>query len=355
MSTPRDDDLTSLPVEIISSESDREKWAPTDVLRLAVAVVSLLVVMLVGALFGESVVRFVARLVSGIETLPSWLVTGVVLFGQILGVLMIVGGTAVAIWKRRWSLLAVAAGAAATAVLLTLLIRPLVDRFTTHVAPVDTSYTLVAPDRIVSLLGLTILTAVVTAAAPWIGRRLRRAAWTLVLIAIFTRLLGAPIGFDTLVAVFAGWTVGAAVVVVLGAPSRRPTGSSIADGLAAVGVPLSRLEQASLDARGSTPYFAVGRDGQALFVKALGADQRSADLLFRLYRRTRRRDLGDERPFSSLRRAVEHEALVALTARARHPHSPSRRVRHRGAERLRPGLRGDRGTLARSPRSHRAD
>ena len=90
---------------------------------------------------------------------------------------------------------------------------------------------------------------------------------------------------------------------------RSPTG------LAAVGVPLARLEQASLDARGSTPYFATGRDGSALFVKALGADERSADLLFRVYRRIQPRDLGDERAFSSLRRAVEHEALVALAAR----------------------------------------
>jgi len=103
--------------------------------------------------------------------------------------------------------------------------------------------------------------------------------------------------------------------VALGAPSRRPTGASIAEGLASVGVPLSRLEQASLDARGSTPYFALGRDGSALFVKALGSDERSADLLFRVYRRLQPRDLGDERAFSSLRRAVEHEALVALAAR----------------------------------------
>ena len=80
-------------------------------------------------------------------------------------------------------------------------------------------------------------------------------------------------------------------------------------------MPLARLEQASLDARGSTPYFAVGTDGARLFVKALGDDERSADLLFRLYRSLLRRDLGDERPFSSLRRAVEHEALVALAAR----------------------------------------
>ena len=85
------------------------------------------------------------------------------------------------------------------------------------------------------------------------------------------------------------------MVVLLGGPSRRPTGAAIADGLARVGVPLTRLEQASLDARGSTPYFAVGADGQKLFVKALGLDERSADLLFRMYRRIQPRDFGDEK------------------------------------------------------------
>jgi undecaprenyl-diphosphatase len=81
-------------------------------------------------------------------------------------------------------------------------------------------------------------------------------------------------------------------------------------------VALARLEQANVDARGSTPYFGATTGGQALFVKALGEDERSADLLFRLYRKVSRRQLGDERPFSSLRRTVEHEALVALAARA---------------------------------------
>ena len=89
----------------------------------------------------------------------------------------------------------------------------------------------------------------------------------------------------------------------------------VAAGLADVGVPLVRLEQASVDARGSTPYFAVDAAGTRLFVKTLGDDERSADRLFRLYRRVIPHDLGDERPFSSLRRTVEHEALVALTAR----------------------------------------
>ena len=37
-------------------------------------------------------------------------------------------------------------------------------------------------------------------------------------------------------------------------------------------------------------------------------------MLFRLYRRANPRDFGDEKPFTTLRRSVEHEALVALAA-----------------------------------------
>ena len=94
------------------------------------------------------------------------------------------------------------------------------------------------------------------------------------------------------------------------------------------------LKAASVDARGSTPYFGAAADGTRYFVKALGDDQRSADLLFRIYRWVQRKDLGDERPFSSLRRAVEHEAFVALAARDLGMLTPRvRRLRHRRAER----------------------
>jgi tRNA A-37 threonylcarbamoyl transferase component Bud32 len=305
----------SAPTEIIASEPGRTAKAPTDVLRLAVSVTALLIVVVIGALFDDAIVGFVSDLVRGFEALPTWLVTGVVVLGQILGIVIVVGGAAVTVARRRWFLLVVTAAAAAAAVAITLLVLPIVDHVAPQATEVDESYTVLAPDEVVSTVGLAMVAAVVTAAAPWVSRRWRRAGWTLVIIMALTRLLGAPIEFDTLVAVLAGWIAGAAVIVLLGAPSRRPTGTSIAEGLSAVGVPLARLEQASLDARGSTPYFATGRDGSALFVKALGADERSADLLFRAYRRLQPRDLGDERAFSSLRRAVEHEALVALAAR----------------------------------------
>jgi tRNA A-37 threonylcarbamoyl transferase component Bud32 len=122
------------------------------------------------------------------------------------------------------------------------------------------------------------------------------------------------VSLETALAVLVGWVAGSASVVLLGAPSRRPTQAAVVEGLRSVGAELERLEPASVDARGSTPYFGALRDGTPVFVKTLGADERSADLLFRLYRSVQPRDLHDERPFSSLRRTVEHEALVAVMA-----------------------------------------
>jgi undecaprenyl-diphosphatase len=130
------------------------------------------------------------------------------------------------------------------------------------------------------------------------------------------RFFSTAISFDGALAAFVGWLCGAAVLVAMGAPSRRPTKSAVVDGLAAVGLRLQQLDKAGVDARGSTPYFGVAEDGGKLFVKALGEDERSADLLFRFYRGVQPRDFGDEKPFESLRRGVEHEALVALAARS---------------------------------------
>mgnify|MGYP001828606241 FL=1 len=47
----------------------------------------------------------------------------------------------------------------------------------------------------------------------------------------------------------------------------------------------------------------------------LGSQERAADLMFRVYRFLRFKNVGDDRPFSSLRRTIEHEALIALLAR----------------------------------------
>ena len=74
------------------------------------------------------------------------------------------------------------------------------------------------------------------------------------------------------------------------------------------------VRPAEVTAKGSRKFAAVAADGRRLFVKALGSDQRDADLLYRAYRAVRLRNVGDTRPAASLFHAVEHQALVGVMA-----------------------------------------
>jgi glycosyltransferase 2 family protein len=122
--------------------------------------------------------------------------------------------------------------------------------------------------------------------------------------------------------------VGAAVLLAFGRPDRRPTASAIRLALVEAGLPATGVHAAKVAARGSTPYMATLDSGSGLFVKVLGEGERAADLMFRFYRYLRLEDVGDDRPFVSLRRAVEHERWTpdaSHLATGRPPACPSHR------------------------------
>jgi uncharacterized protein (TIRG00374 family) len=152
---------------------------------------------------------------------------------------------------------------------------------------------------------------------PYLNRPTRRLAVGLVglhLVVSFAADAVPPTGW--LVDLGAGITCGALVALVFGTPDSSPRGSDIAEELGRSGFRIASAERASVDARGSTPWFARTTDGRRLFVKVLDQDNRSADLMFRMFRLLTFRSSGDERPFPSLRRAVEHEALLSMRASA---------------------------------------
>jgi undecaprenyl-diphosphatase len=120
----------------------------------------------------------------------------------------------------------------------------------------------------------------------------------------------------------AGVTAGAAVLVAFGVPDRRMGPNGIAAALRFAGLPVRSVEPAQVETKGSRPFVADTDDGQQLFIKVLGSDQRDADLLYRAYRFVRLRDVGDRRPAASLIHAVEHQALVALMAERAGVHVP---------------------------------
>ncbi len=167
-----------------------------------------------------------------------------------------------------------------------------------------------------STIALAQVAATFIVVGPFVGRRWRRAgAVTITTLLLLRLLVSVRLPAEAFLALPIGAFFGTAVLLALGRPDRRPTLGAIRVALGEAGLPVSEVHVASVDARGSTPYFATLDDGTGLFVKVLGSQERAADLLFRVYRFLRFKNVGDDRPFSSLRRTIEHEALIALLAR----------------------------------------
>jgi hypothetical protein len=169
-----------------------------------------------------------------------------------------------------------------------------------------------------SLLGPALLAAAVAgtvAAAPWLSRPWRRTAWIALWLTAAVRLVtGTASPMEVVLAFATGVTIGAGVLVLFGVPDRRIGPGEIAAALGSAGLPVTCVEPAAVEAKGSRPFIADAGDGQPLFIKVLGSDQRDADLLYRAYRFIRLRDVGDTRPAASLIQAVEHQALAAVMA-----------------------------------------
>ncbi len=297
--------------------TDRHEVArsPVDAFRFVVAACLLVVVLVLIALFDRAIVGFASDLLRGFDALGEELVTAVVVVVRASTVALLVGGLAVVVGTRRWRAAVTVVLAAAAGALLFALVERWADERRPVIVELDDVAGPLTSDGALTTVGLAAAAAALAAAAPWLPRRYRRIGWTLLVVATVLRFVAAPGSGLPAVAVLSGWTAGALVLVVLGGPLRRPTQPAVASGLESVGLALASLEPAAVDARGSTPYFGTTVTGERVFVKVLGRDERSADLLFRLYRWLRRRNVGDERPFGSLRQAVEHEALVASMAR----------------------------------------
>jgi len=161
------------------------------------------------------------------------------------------------------------------------------------------------------------LTAAISSASPWMPRRRERTTWVMLALLVVIRLaFGSNLPAELFLALSIGVASGAGILFFAGSPNRRPSGEDIVAALERSRITLRSLHLAAVDARGSTPYFAETDTGRRLFIKTLSTDERSADLLFRLYRRLRFKNIGDEPAFSSLRREVEHEALLSYSATA---------------------------------------
>jgi glycosyltransferase 2 family protein len=162
---------------------------------------------------------------------------------------------------------------------------------------------------------VAVAAALATAAGPWLPRPARRAAWWVVwLVALGRMYAGAHLPLDVVGGAALGWAVGAATHLAVGAPGGLPAPSAIVEGLRAARIDPVAVHPVGGDARGSVPFVVLDGRGERLFVKAVGREQRDADLLYKLWRWAAFREAGDEAPFATPKQAVEHEAYLSLLA-----------------------------------------
>lgn len=181
-------------------------------------------------------------------------------------------------------------------------------------------------DRSSGELRLCAAAAIVAAAAPYVGRPVRRigqvcvATSALAAIALTHSTPRAALEMTVL-----GWTVAAVVHLVFGSPAGRPTSAQLAVILRWLGLPARAIELAPRQPPDATVFLAVAR-GQSLRVEVIGRDEVEAQLLARGWRSLRYRDAPS--PFLTRLHRVEHEACMTLLAREAGVRAP--RIRYAG-------------------------
>ena len=286
---------------------------PGDVIRLIAGSI-LLLVSLVASKAAHRWLLGPDAAVGGITFGPaSTVVTGIVQVACVAAAALVVAAT---LRRRRFRLLgglaaaaAVAAGVAAGILLLLGDGHPVA--LTGNLAHGSWLASAAFPEPLL-IAGAT---AVIVAASPWLSRPWRRAAWLTLLLVVAVRLVtGTVLPMELLLAFATGLTAGAAVLVAFGVPDQRLGAGEIAEALRSAGLPAETVRAAEVKAKGSRPFAAAGPDGRRWFIKALGSDQRDADLLYRAYRAVRLRNVGDTRPAATLFQAVEHQGMAGVMA-----------------------------------------
>lgn len=322
-------------IDVVIEEPEKKATVrhPSDLLRLVIGLVVVVGGVLLATVLDEIAEAIAIEIIHGADRLPNAMVVFLIIGIGLFSLLIPLAAWIYLAWRRQWRRLFLGLLASVAAIgLFELLEVEIVERFSNPDIPFTPPSWLCEPGAEVGfslscvpgtesdlgsmmfLLGGVAFFAVLS---PWMTKRWRRAAWVAVGVFALVRVVSSltpPV--DELLAIALAYVVGVGVLLAFGEPDRRPRGKHVVAALRQGGIDLASLSRAGVDARGSVPWFGTVRSGQRLFIKVLTVEERAADILFRIMRMARLKGVGDERPFSSLKRAVEHEAVVSLKASA---------------------------------------
>jgi uncharacterized membrane protein YbhN (UPF0104 family)/tRNA A-37 threonylcarbamoyl transferase component Bud32 len=324
------------PIEVPAPASEHETHrhhvrSPVDVLRLIVGALLVAAGIGIANLLDSAFLGLSADGVTAMAGTPGWLVD---LPAAALAATILVAVVVLAIWtlstgrfRRLFLFTTAAAIAAAASLIVGQAIYSIIDDSVRDAFRVNgTGFRFPRGDNVIHpgdplLAGFVAIIGVATSYARRSTTQ-RMAVLATVYAAVSLVAAGIP-AVGTVADVGVGVVAASLVLLLAGRHDLAPDRHEITAALRSIGLDVHDLEHLAVDARASAPWTAVRNDGQRVFIKALGRDERSADLMFRAYRWVRLRKTGDHRPFVSLQRAVEHEALVSLQAAALGVRTPS--------------------------------
>ena len=312
-----DADVSGLPTSDVTElrEGDRRVWRrhPVDVARLVARAAVLLVVLTLTAAYPTALTNVSADLVRLFARLPDSIRYVLVGLAQLTIVLVAV---AIVVWllRQRTRLEAMlVVGSAVAGGLFMLLLTDWLQRAAPPADITDLPSGSFVPSDVPSIAFLAALASGAAAASPMMSVFWRRVAWSGVWLAAAVRLLSAteaPVGVAVTIAL--GGTMGALALVVFGTPERRPGSTTLRAVLSAGGLDVARLaDEAS--STGVRSYRAT-MNGADIEVQYLDRDDRDVEMMARLWRVTRIRDVEEQRLSTNPRTRSAEQAVVSTMA-----------------------------------------
>ncbi len=158
---------------------------------------------------------------------------------------------------------------------------------------------------------IAMLAGVLTVSGPWLPARWRRWWWALLLAFVPIHLVvSAIVPARSLLGLAVGWFVGALVILVVGTPGLEVPLDGAVRALAGRGCVVCGLTVLRPAGRGAL-VLSVAAENPAV-IELYGPHQRSGGALRQVWRKLRLRDTETAPLHASMRRAVEHRALMAV-------------------------------------------
>ena len=293
---------------------DRRVWRrhPGDVARLVARSTLLLLGLIVTAAVPGTLRDISQNIVNLFGELPDAVRYALIGLAQLTIVAIPLAVIAWLILRRSWLETAMVVGAGAVGGIVMALLTNWLARAAPPV-PSGLDSASFLPTDFPSSAYLAALVAGTATAAPLMPDAWRRTCWLAVTAAVVVRFMSAtetPV--NVIVTVLLGSVVGSVVLVAFGSPRRRPGASSLHADLAAGGFVVDDLRDETEHA-GRRSYRGSS-DGNDIAVVYLDRDDRDVDLLARVVRTIRVRDVDEQSLSVRPLQRVQHEAVVTMMA-----------------------------------------